>query len=129
MQIKSLQDAFEVQKSSQVERGFNFPMTGETRAAYIKTQTLHCIDELCEMLHEVKGYKEWKRYNYTDEATNIIADAKATEELVDAFHFFMNIALALGMSADELLATYAAKQQINKERLMQKDVYKKDTEV
>lgn len=129
MQIKSLQDAFEVQKSSQVERGFNFPMTGETRAAYIKTQTLHCIDELCEMLHEVKGYKEWKRYDYADELTNKIADAKATVELVDAFHFFMNIALALGMSADELLATYAAKQQINKERLMQKDVYKKDTEV
>ena len=114
MQIKSLQDAFEVQKSSQVERGFNFPMTGETRAAYIKTQTLHCIDELCEMLHEVKGYKEWKRYDYTDEATNVTADVKATEELVDAFHFFMNIALA--------------KQQINEERLMNTAEYKKDTE-
>lgn len=128
MQIKSLQDAFEVQKSSQVERGFNFPMTGETRAAYIKTQTLHCIDELCEMLHEVKGYKEWKRYDYTDEATNATADVKATEELVDAFHFFMNIALALGISAEYLLAGYAAKQQINEERLMNTAEYKKDTE-
>lgn len=128
MQIKSLQDAFEVQLNSQVERGFNFPMTGEARAAYIKTQTLHCIDELCEMLHEVKGYKEWKRYDYADEDTNIIADMKATEELVDAFHFFMNIALALGITADDLLSGYAAKQQINEERLLNTAEYKKDTE-
>lgn len=128
MQIKSLQDAFEMQKNSQIHRGFSFPMEGEARAAYIKTQTLHCIDELCEMLHEVKGYKEWKRYDYTDEATNVTADAKATEELVDAFHFFMNIALALGISAEDLLAGYAAKQQINEERLMNTAEYKKDTE-
>lgn len=124
----NLQDAFEMQLNSQVERGFNFPMTGEARAAYIKTQTLHCIDELCEMLHEVKGYKEWKRYDYTDEVTNAIADVKATEELVDAFHFFMNIALALGMTADDLLSGYAAKQQINEERLLNTAEYKKDTE-
>lgn len=128
MQIESLHDAFEMQKNSQIDRGFSFPMDGEKRAAYIKTQTLHCIDELCEMLHEVKGYKEWKRYDYKDERTNTIADMKATAELVDAFHFFMNIALALGMSADDLLVGYAAKQQINKERLMLKSIYKKDTE-
>lgn len=124
----NLQDAFEMQLNSQVERGFNFPMTGEARAAYIKTQTLHCIDELCEMLHEVKGYKEWKRYDYADEDTNTIADIKATEELVDAFHFFMNIALALGITADDLLSGYATKQQINEERLLNTAEYKKDTE-
>ncbi len=124
----NLQDAFEMQLNSQVERGFNFPMTGEARAAYIKTQTLHCIDELCEMLHEVKGYKEWKRYDYADEDTNTIADMKATEELVDAFHFFMNIALALGITADDLLSGYATKQQINEERLLNTAEYKKDTE-
>lgn len=124
----NLQDAFEMQLNSQVERGFNFPMTGEARATYIKTQTLHCIDELCEMLHEVKGYKEWKRYDYADEDTNTIADMKATEELVDAFHFFMNIALALGITADNLLSGYATKQQINEERLLNTAEYKKDTE-
>ena len=124
----NLQDAFEMQLNSQIERGFNFPMTGEARAVYIKTQTLHCIDELCEMLHEVKGYKEWKRYDYADKDTNTIADMKATEELVDAFHFFMNIALALGITADALLSGYATKQQINEERLLNTAEYKKDTE-
>ena len=124
----NLQGAFEMQLNSQIERGFNFPMTGEARAAYIKTQTLHCIDELCEMLHEDKGYKEWKRYDYTDEVTNAIADVKATEELVDAFHFFMNIALALGITADDLLSGYSAKQQINEERRLNTAEYKKDTE-
>ena len=60
-----LEDIMTAQKLAQEYRGFEFPMNGPDAAQYIKTQTLHCIDELCEMLHEIKGYKEWKKYEKT----------------------------------------------------------------
>lgn len=128
MAFDMLNEIFNVQKASQEERGYTFPMEGEDAAKYIKTQSLHCIDELCEMLHEVKGYKEWKVYDYKDELTNRVAKNKATEELIDAFHFFVNIALGLGISPEEFYQVYMNKQQINKQRLADTVNYKKDVE-
>lgn len=124
-----LEDMMERQKASQEYRGFAFPMDGVTAAEYIKTQTLHCIDELCEMLHEVKGYKEWKRYDFSDEADNCAKRLAARGELVDAFHFFMNVALALNISPADLYRAYMTKSRVNYARLANKDEYKKDTEV
>ena len=72
MAFDMLNEIFNVQKASQEERGYTFPMEGEDAAKYIKTQSLHCIDELCEMLHEVKGYKEWKVYDYVSKALHAI---------------------------------------------------------
>ena len=126
--IDNLEEILKVQKASQEYRGFTFPMQGANKAAYIKTQTLHCIDELCEMLHEVKGYKEWKRYDYYDEFSNKVADTKATEEFIDALHFFVNIALAFGLSADDIFNKYMTKQMVNQARLEDTKEYKKDTE-
>lgn len=123
-----LTSMLDMQRKSQEFRGFAFPMEGHTAAEYIKTHTLHCIDELCEMLHEVKGYKEWKVYDFSNEADNEMKKLLAKEELVDAVHFLMNIMLALGMSAKELYAMYATKSAVNYARLADTTNYKKDTE-
>lgn len=127
--MDKLESMLDMQKESQEYRGFAFPMEGITAAEYIKTQTLHCIDELCEMLHEVKGYKEWKVYDFNDTIDNYVKKTFAKGELIDAVHFLLNIALALGMTADELYASYTAKNKINYERLEDSERYKKDTEV
>lgn len=127
--MDKLESMFDMQKESQEYRGFAFPMEGMTAAEYIKVQTLHCIDELCEMLHDIKGYKEWKVYDFNDTIDNFVKKSCAKGELVDALHFLLNIALALGITADELHAAYKAKNKINYQRLEDKEHYKKDTEV
>lgn len=123
-----LVDIFERQKAAQVDRGFSFPMSGEQRANYIKLHALHCIDEMCEMLHEVKGYKEWKRYDYADEFTNKIEHNKVIDEMADVLHFFVNVALGLGISAEDLHEAYLNKHRVNKLRLEDIDNYKRDME-
>lgn len=123
-----LQDIFAAQYAAQKYRGFSFPMKDKQRAEYIKSQTLHCIDELCEMLHEIKGYKEWKLYDYDNNISNKRMDDNAKEELADALHFFVNIAIGLGITAEDLHAAYAEKQRVNYARLNDKANYKLDTE-
>lgn len=127
-QYDMLEDIMTTQKLAQEFRGFKFPMEGPDAAQYIKTQTLHCIDELCEMLHEIKGYKEWKKYDFSDAEDNRSKRILAKEELVDAFHFFLNIAIALNISPADLYRAYMAKSHINYSRLTNTAEYKKDTE-
>lgn len=127
-QFDMLADLFARQKASQEARGYQFPMEGQNAADYIKSHTLHCVDELMEMLHEVKGYKEWKVYDFGDAVDNKVQRAKAKEELVDAVHFLINVALALNISAADLYLAYKNKEQINYTRLKDTRNYKKDTE-
>jgi dimeric dUTPase (all-alpha-NTP-PPase superfamily) len=127
-QYDMLADLFARQKAAQEARGYQFPMEGQNAADYIKSHTLHCVDELMEMLHEVKGYKEWKVYDFDDTIDNKVQRTKAKKELVDAVHFLINVALALNISAADLYLAYKNKEQINYNRLKDTRNYKKDTE-
>ena len=127
-QFDMLADLFARQKAAQEARGYQFPMEGQNAADYIKSHTLHCVDELMEMLHEVKGYKEWKVYDFENAVDNKMQRTKAKEELVDAVHFLINVALALNISAADLYLAYKNKEQINYNRLKDTTNYKKDTE-
>ena len=49
-------------------------------------------------------------------------DLKLAEEVIDAFHFILNIWLALGYNAEDFYAMYMAKNNIN--RLRQEKGYK-----
>ena len=67
------------------------------------------------MMRELQFFKEWKQYNWDDDEVQTHWSA-AKEELVDAFHFMINISLALGLTADELAKIYVAKNIANHER-------------
>lgn len=84
----------------------------QERTQYIKNQTLYVEAELHEMLRELRFFKEWKQYNWTEEE---IASHKAAakEEFIDVLHFIWNIALALDLSADEIIEIYADKNITN----------------
>lgn len=88
------------------------------RADFIRDHSLHCIQELGEMLQEVPYYKGWKDYSKMDSSDIITKYDKAKEELIDAWHFFMNLALALGLTADEFFDIYLSK---NKENIRRQD--------
>lgn len=75
---------------------------------FITWNVLALTDELHELLAET-GWKPWS----TSEHVNLTA---ARSELIDAFHFFMNLALVLGMDAETIYAGYMRKREKNAKR-------------
>ena len=123
-----LEAAFVMQRAFQEHQGYDFVnMSDKARADYVKTMSLMLADETHEMLHEIPFFKPWKRYsNLPDD--NYMKWAAARKEFVDMFHFFLNIALALGFTAEELYEMYGLKMQENYARQEKTDEYKRDVE-
>lgn len=107
-----------MQKDFQKLVGFNFEEMGEVeKSAYIKEMMLWVTDEMSEALHELKHAKGWsKKYDSWTPEQTVAQNDKFKDEMVDAFHFFMNILLASGMDANELFNRYFDKNKINIER-------------
>lgn len=119
----SLDEFFQAQNELQVGamKSDVSQMTTEERVQFIAWNVQALVDEAHEALNEV-GWKPW--------ATSKHLNAEAVlGELVDAFHFLMNIGLAagaeMGLSAEEtgtLMGTkYFAKRKVNAKR--QQDGY------
>lgn len=82
---------------------------------FIMNHALYAEAELQEMLRELEGFKAWKIYDWTDEEREEhLANAK--EEWIDVLHFLLNIAIALGMSSDEIFELYVKKNLVNHQR-------------
>lgn len=77
-------------------------------AEYFRTQSLALIFEIGEASNEI-GWKPWA-------TTRHINHKAYRAELVDAFHFLLNLMLLDDMTADELYDGYIEKQQINRDR-------------
>lgn len=82
--------------------------TDTERMAEIRDNTLSMLSEVFEALAET-GWKPWAKSNH------INRDA-FHGEIVDAWHFLMNLMLHTGMTADDLYAGYVRKNQINRAR-------------
>lgn len=82
--------------------------TPEERMEAIRINVLSCTDELHEALGET-GWKPWATSNHLNTEA-----FKA--EMVDAWHFFMNLMLHSGMTADDLYKGYLAKNAKNHQR-------------
>ena len=85
----------------------------EGKVEWIRWNVLALEDELHEALAET-GWKPWATSKHVNRAAYI-------SELVDAFHFLMNLMLVVDCSADEFLNKYAEKRKINIKR--QEDGY------
>lgn len=70
-------------------------------------------DELHEALNEM-SWKSWAKAEYFN-------DDRVQQELVDAWHFFMNLMIISGMDAEKLHLRYLAKRKVNIKR--QEDGY------
>lgn len=84
-------------------------LEGPERMEYIRSQSLALLDEIHEVLAET-GWKPWASSNHV----NIDA---FKGEMVDAWHFFMNLMLVVGMTDLELRTMYEEKQRINWQRI------------
>lgn len=112
-----LERMFKAQRELQV-KSMGIPITSVldnpvTRIDYFKENVLAATDELHEALAEI-GWKSWATSRHFNE------DA-VKGELVDLFHFFMNLCIAANLSPGELTLKYFSKRAINAQR--QKDKY------
>ena len=112
-----LEEMMEVQEAFQKRLDPNFSkMSVEQRVAFIKEHSIHLNQEVNEMLYELPYFKPWK--DYSGLMSNQVNDMfeKAQMELIDAWHFFMNMAIALGMTPEKFYQMYMAKNQENHRR-------------
>lgn len=84
----------------------------EERSRVVRDNTLALTDELHEALNEI-GWKPWATSRHMNTAAYV-------SELVDAWHFFMNLLLATGLPPKEIsdlfYGTYLHKMKKNEER-------------
>ena len=107
----------EMQGALQKRLGNNFAeMSAEERAEFMRDHRGYLEDELAEALYEMPNYKTWKDYSAMSEEARAVAWSKVRMELVDALHFFMNLLLCAGMTADEVFSMYVAKNHENHRR-------------
>lgn len=110
-----LHKMFELQRAMQ-EKNFGsdpYQLEGDTRLQFYKDMHIALVDELHEALGEM-GWKPWATSKHFNEAA-------VQGELVDAFHFFMNLCMTAGMTPGMLFEKYQAKRAKNIKR--QEDGY------
>lgn len=86
---------------------------GDARADFIRWNVLALEDELHEALAET-GWKPWATSRHLNRVAYL-------GELVDAFHFFMNLCIVAGITGEEIAQGYYAKRAVNVKR--QEDGY------
>lgn len=88
-------------------------MVGAARMNYVRTMVLATEDELHEALRETQ-WKPWSHHSGSSFSNIKREEYKA--ELVDAWHFFMNLLLVADITADEFFNEYLRKNGINHDR-------------
>jgi len=87
----------------------NYPFNDpKQKQEYINMMTLALMDELMESIR-VTPWKPWKKQQIFDKL-------KYQQELIDAFHFFINLCIAADLDADKLYKMYAEKNAENHKR-------------
>ena len=81
----------------------------------IRTNVLALLDEIHEFMRETR----WKPWTSGPAFVN----PAAHDEIVDAFHFFMNLMIVIGMTPHDLFAGYQRKHLINVSRHTSRDAY------
>ena len=112
-----LQEMLDAQSVFQVRVGYDISnMSTEECTAYIKEYSLHMTQELHEMLHELPFFKPWKDYTDMTFGEVVMRQSRAREEYIDVLHFMLNIALALGLTEDDIFQAFVKKHAINNKR-------------
>jgi len=95
----------------------NFPefpvdMTTKSGQKFLKGITHECMHELFEANLLLKNSKDHRMTDVSD-----FSREDYVEELVDALHYFFEIAISSGVSMDELHDAYMKKGRINIDRI------------
>lgn len=115
--LNKLDEMLDMQAAFQLRLDPDFyQKSTKERVAYIKEHSIHLNQEINEMLYELPFFKPWKNYEDMSNEDIDAAFRKARMECVDAWHFFMNIMIMLGFTAETFYNTYMAKNRENHRR-------------
>lgn len=118
MNNEALQFVFEKQKQFQTESiGDKIEnLTEQEKSKFIHEHSYFIIEEVTEMLREVKFHKSWKDYSDWDQEKLDKQLKLAQEEATDIFVFLINVMFMLDIDADKLIQLYQDKLEVNKKR-------------
>jgi len=110
-QKELLEKFHEIEDSHGLLPDRNVPVNLETHQgqAVIKSRAWNVTEELAEAMNELKN-RPWKQKTYPVDLD------KYYEEIVDAFHFFIELCILSGLSAQDLFDRYMGKAEINTQR-------------
>ena len=109
--VDMFHDLFERQKDLSLTFGDDFTkMSLEQKEEYTKDKVLALLDETHEVLREI-NWKSWKK------TKKEIDQVKLLEELSDALHFYINLCLVWGFSAENVYEAYLKKDKENYKRI------------
>lgn len=94
--------------------GVTYPLEGDELANYVTMNHSALVLEASELLSEF-GWKPWAS------PRGWVNRESALKEAVDVAHFLANILCAIGVTDEEWVAAYQAKQEVNRQR--QRDGY------
>lgn len=108
--MMSFEEALDAQLNLQINSFGSNPkeLNDEQKVEWIRWNVLALEDELHELLAET-GWKPWATSKHVNRDAFI-------SELVDSFHFMMNLMLVVDCSAQEFLEKYFIKRGINEKR-------------
>lgn len=103
--MDKLDQMFCLQKNLQLKIGYN---PEKYNIEYFNLMFIGCITELCEAIEQTK-WKPWKKSARTD----LI---KVRKELIDVWHFLINLSIASGLTPDKIFEEFCMKNKINNGR-------------
>lgn len=109
---QNLEDLFNLQRNLQKKIDF----TDISLIQYIRLMFIGIVTEACEAIEQT-DWKPWKK----DTGVNTATSENFKEEIIDIWHFLINLTLASGMDADDVIQKFKAKNKINIKR--QEDKY------
>ena len=107
-ETKKLEKMFQLQKKFASRFFVMEDMTQEQKVSLTK-EYLHCIYNECE---EIKNWIPWKHWKKPYVVTKKI-EKEIKMEIIDVWHFLMDLALVWGMTPQEFFDFYMAKQNEN----------------
>lgn len=110
-QRELLEKFHEIEESNGLLPDPNIPVNLGTHQgqAVIKSRAWNVTEELAEAMNELKN-RPWKQKTYPVDLD------KYYEEIVDALHFFVELCILSGLSAQDLFDWYMGKAAVNTQR-------------
>lgn len=105
--IDKLEQIFK--KQLELQKRLNYKISDMYKnQKFINVMTIAAISELIEAIHETpwKPWKKQQKFNLD----------KFREEIIDAWHFLINLSIAAGFNANTLVECYMDKNKINFKR-------------
>jgi len=100
-----LETVFKLQKDLSTITSARYPEVKEERISALATAIIHEAVEV----QRLTNWKWWKNPTKFD-------DGQARQEIIDLWHFLIQMSIELGMTPNEILDEYLRKNWVNKER-------------